>query len=128
MGPKPAVKNLKKANEARGGISTGSSLGSSQVARRPRKAESNGPQDFIIAYEGRLIGHYRSGRRVTNRTAFQNVARQLGAEIHGFDIAKLDLFKLVPVRVEKPQTLGELSPDSFRWFARNEASDLVPSL
>ncbi len=129
--PEPSMKSepaVKQVNEEKGGISPGSLLGSSQVARRPMKTESNAPQDFIIAYDGRLIGHYRSGRRVTNRTAFQNVARQLGAEILGFDIAKLDLFKLVAVRVEKPQTLGELNPDSYRWFVRNETSELVPSL
>ncbi len=81
-------------------------------------------RDFIIAYDGVFIGHFRSRRRITNRTAFQQVARQLHSTTSSFDVRKLQLYRPVPVDVEISESLSEISDGAFMWFAdRQPQSD-----
>ena len=75
-------------------------------------------RDFIIAYDATFIGHYRSSRRITNRTAFRNVAKRLAEGFERFDLGKLELFR--PVRLEiDPAVVDESEHDSFHWFAND---------
>ena len=73
-------------------------------------------RDFIIAYDAAFIGHYRSSRRITNRTAFKNVAKRIAEGFEHFDLRKLELFR--PVRLEIDlAVVDESEHDSFHWFA-----------
>ena len=74
-------------------------------------------RDFIIAYDGVFVGHFRSRKRITNRTAFQQVARQMHSTTSAFDVRKLKLFRPVPVAVEIPESLAEISDGTFMWFS-----------
>ncbi len=72
-------------------------------------------RDFIIAYDGVFIGHFRSRKRILNRTAFQRVARQMRSTASSFDEAKLQLYRPVPIEVNDPDSL-EISDGAFMWF------------
>jgi hypothetical protein len=72
-------------------------------------------RDYLIAYGGRFIGHYRSPRRITDRTAFRHVAQRLAEGIDGFDPQLLEVFKPLPLNVED-RSLDAGEVESFYWF------------
>ena len=87
------------------------------VVEKARKDSSQDPfRDFIIAYDGVFLGHYRSAKRITNRTAFQNVARVLASSTDDFAIEKLHLYKPVRLEVTLPGSLDEITGGQFHWF------------
>ncbi len=87
-------------------------------AKTTKKATGQKPyRDFIIAYEGVFIGHYRCEKRITNRTAFQRVARQLESALTTFDAENLELYRPVLLKITIPDALSECSDGTFEWFA-----------
>jgi len=93
-----------------------------------RKASQQEPyRDFIVSYQGEFVGHYRSSKRVTNRTAFQKVARVMMSSIDDFELEKLRLYRPVPLDIEPPESLDEISDESFHWFSKEEADVPGPS-
>lgn len=98
-----------------------------RVVRQPKPPSRTPSQpepyrDFIIAYEGTFIGHYRSSKRITNRTAFRKIAQELRESIDTFDMRKLKIYRPVPLEVELPDELPEASEEAFRWLSRNKAA------
>lgn len=97
---------------------------SSKPAAQPTSASKNAkkssspPQDFIISYDGAFIGHYRSAKRVTTRTAFKAVATQLyGRMGDQFDLEKLELYKPKPLVVQRDRIGKDFEEGKFQWFA-----------
>jgi hypothetical protein len=86
----------------------------------PRPAQPEPHQDFLIAYDGKFLGQFRPAKRITNRTAFCKVARELLRTVEDFDIGKLALYKAVPLHVELPPSLPEVNDGSFCWFAEHK--------
>ena len=81
-----------------------------------RQSLEDDRREFIISYDGRIIGEYRTTRRITNRTAFKKVAQRVCEGFKNFEIDKLELFKLVPIEID-PDTLEDVGEDCFDWFS-----------
>ncbi len=96
------------------------SVGASAQQRSAVAGEAQ--RDFIIAYDGHFIGHFQSTRRIMTRSAFHKVARALLSSMSPseFDVRKIELYKPIPLRVDYPESLEEISDGSFEWFARGE--------
>ena len=84
-------------------------------------------RDFIIAYDGVFIGHFRARKRILNRTAFQQVARQMHSITRSFDVRKLQLYRPVPIEVKTPDSLPGVSDGAFMWFSDRQPSSPDPS-
>jgi hypothetical protein len=85
-------------------------------ARKGREPSGQQQKDYIIAYDGAFLGHYRSQRRITNRTAFARIAQRLEECVEGFDISRLEIYRPVPVKVERPDSVSDILDGSFNWF------------
>ena len=82
-----------------------------------RRAPPKTQRDFIICYDGIFVGHFRSQRRITNRSAFKLIGQQMiGILGEEFDPNHLELFKPVPLKLRGPQSRAELCVGEFNWF------------
>ncbi len=74
-------------------------------------------RDFLFCYDGRFLGHYHAAKRISNRTAFRTVARQLqGTMGSDFEPGKLQIFRPIPLAVDPSISERDLAAGSFRWF------------
>lgn len=80
-------------------------------------------RDFIIAYDGRFIGHFRSLKRITNRKAFVKAAQRLVDVIDDFDLERLEIFKPVALAVARPENAEEIREEIFNWFTPDPSQD-----
>ena len=92
-----------------------------QTPKAPRarkgKPTRSEPRDFLVSYEGVFVGVYRAPRRVTNRTAFGIVGRELQRKLgEHFDPRSLELFKPVRLQIDRPESFEEFSHGSFQWL------------
>lgn len=74
--------------------------------------------NFIIAYDGAFVGNYRAPLRTTGRAALQVVAHRLREKLGTkFDLDKLELFRPVPVRIDREKIAKDFAEGSFEWFS-----------
>ena len=74
-------------------------------------------RDFIICYHGVFVGHFRSQRRISNRSSFKLIAQQLmGILGQEFDPDQLELFKPVALKLQRPPSHDEIADGEFNWF------------
>ncbi len=73
-------------------------------------------RDFIIAYDGSFVGHFRTEKRITNKKAFQKAATALRDKIYDFDPRQLQLFRPVLIKIENPESIPYVDGESFNWF------------
>lgn len=86
-----------------------------------KRREERPPRDFIVAYDGMFIGHYRSSRWVSSQAAFKVVARELqqGMEMP-LDLELLDLYKPTALKFRKPRDVDGVGDGKFSWFQIEE--------
>lgn len=73
--------------------------------------------DYIFAYNGKFLGHYRSSKRMTSRKVFTRVAQRLSEDLESFDPRRLELFKPTPLKIDREAASDQLHDESFSWFA-----------
>ncbi len=84
------------------------------TARRKASAQ----RDFVISYDGAFIGHYRTEKRMTNKMVFQIIAHAMKEKLgRKFDLSKVELYKPVLLKCERPQTHEKFGEGTFAWFA-----------
>ena len=81
---------------------------------RPKPAATT-TRDFIIAYDGRFVGHFRTTRRVSNRGVFKKIAERLAEDIDDFEATKVSVYRPVALKVD-PSVFDESGEDAFDWF------------
>jgi hypothetical protein len=86
---------------------------------RPRSRGKTAPRQFIVAYDGKLVGTYRSAKRIQNRTAYLNVAEQLVGQIEEFDPTLIRLYKLTAVEPPAQISTEDLA-ESYHNFPRDD--------
>lgn len=89
--------------------------GAAPTKRARRKTRQ---RDFVVAYQGKFLGHYRSRRAIAPRVAFAIVARELRKRSGGFAPEHLELYR--PTRLSVRNRTGAANtPDDgeFNWFA-----------
>lgn len=87
-----------------------------------RRAPESG-RDYIIAYDGSFIGHYRAPRPTTGRVALEAIAERLADKIgSSFELSKLSLFKPVKIRVRREAIDPEVQHGVFDWFGESPAA------
>ncbi len=86
---------------------------------RPKTRSSAAPRQFIVAYDGKLVGTYRSAKRIQNRTAYLNVAEQLIGQIEEFDPSLIRLYKLTELPLNEPISTEEIHV-SYHNFPRDD--------
>ncbi len=73
-------------------------------------------RDFIMAYDGSFVGHFRTNRHITNKRAFQKAATALRDKMNDFDPRQLKLYRPVLIKVENPESIPYVDGESFSWF------------
>jgi len=87
---------------------------------RPQETAAPAAQrQYVVAYDGRLVGTYRCAKRIQNRTAYLKVAEQLVGQIEEFDPARIRLYRLIEVPVAEPVHREEIG-ESFHNFPRDD--------
>ena len=76
-------------------------------------------RQYVVAYDGRLVGTYRCAKRIQNRTAYLKCAEQLVGQIEDFDPERIRLYRLSEVPVAEPIRHEELN-ESFHSFPRDD--------
>lgn len=84
----------------------------------PDSALSSDPSctDYIFAYHGKFLGHYRSSEKMASRKVFARVAQRLAETIASFDPLKLELFKPSLLKVDRESVSEQLKHESFNLF------------
>lgn len=126
---KPAATAAKAPPPAPLAVSGAISTSVSPAPRAPRaaagrsaSAKSGAPpalRQYVVAYEGHLVGTYRCAKRIQNRTAYLKVAEQLVGQIEAFDPRGIRLYRLSEVAIADPIRREELGM-SFHNFPRDD--------
>lgn len=93
----------------------------SEASRRKGGGSGSTPRQFIVAYDGKLVGTYRSVKRIQNKTAYVKVAEQLVGQIADFDPSLIVLYKLTEVPGSEGLTMADLE-ESFESFPRSDVA------
>ena len=96
MAPLPA-QGLRE--ETTGGVPSlhGSDFHAHSRADASPTSGPNAPRQFVVAYDGNLIGTYRGEQRTANATVYQMVAEQLRGQIAEFEPERIRLFQLTEI-------------------------------
>jgi hypothetical protein len=114
----PAGSSLPAATSDQGLASNDATPSTAPTAKKTTTTSPSNdtPKDFIVAYDGRFIGHFRSEKRISNRKVFEKTARRLQEGFDEFDIRLLEIYKPVKLKVDTPEDMSKIGEGAFQWF------------